>query len=122
MIRVAVGPCRGMEMREYLEMVDGMLVNMILMVNMIFSSEMVMVIRILNEMEEVLVFIFVIHIYIICVHIKLIMLGMYDPHQHQTQWLSSSSSSYSVVFELSIASAFSRTVDVVGAGLHMVMA
>ena len=121
MIRVAVGPCRGMEMREYLEMVDGMLVNMILMVNMIFSSEMVMVIRILNEMEEVLVFIFVIHIYIICVHIKLIMLGMYDPHQHQTQWLSSSAS-YSVVFELSIASAFSRTVDVVGAGLHMVVA
>ena len=121
MIRVAVGPCRGIEMREYLEMVDGMLVNMILMVNMIFSSEMVMVIRILNEMEEVLVFIFVIHIYIICVHIKLIMLGMYDPHQHQTQW-SSSSSSYSVVFELSIASAFSRTVDVVGAGLHMVVA
>ena len=54
MIRVAVGPCRGMEMREYLEMVDGMLVNMIL------SSEMVMVIIILNEMEEVLVFIFVI--------------------------------------------------------------
>ena len=44
MIRVAVGPCRGMEMREYLEMVDGMLVNMIL------SSEMVMVMRIFNEM------------------------------------------------------------------------
>jgi len=29
-------------------------------------------------------------------------------------------SEYSVVLELSIASAFSRTVDVVGAGLHIV--